>query len=189
MKPENQPLLGSEEWKSLLHSSPPRYRELATRLDTDDVAALADYLELASAEERIAAVALLQGAMRENIPISAAKREELIAKLRPIMASYPDQPGLGAFILMSQLEPALAEKFLMEDVDASKISDGYFKHHLGDLRRVKSRRAMDRIVAYSGLEGQRGETAKRFLKMMGIIDPAEVQELSQDGEAQNPWTA
>jgi hypothetical protein len=177
VKPENRPLLGSEEWKFLLLSSPPRYRELAERLDADDVAALIDYLESASTEERTAAVALLQGAIRENIPINAAKREELVARLRPIMASYPDQPGLGAFILMSQLEPSIAEKFIVESVEASNISDGYFKHYLADLRRVKSSRAMDRIVAYSALEGPRGETAKRFLKTMGIIDSAEVHEL------------
>jgi hypothetical protein len=93
------------------------------------------------------------------------------------MGSYPDQPGLSAFVLMSRVALPVAESFLIEDVDPSKIPDSYFKFHLADLRRVKSSRAMDRIVKFSEKEGQRGQEAKRLMKTLGVIDPVEIEEL------------
>jgi len=177
MKPGNLPLLQSQEWKALIDSASPGYRELASRLDSDDVSSLIDYLEGATIEEKVAAIALLQAAVQEDIPFSESNRKELIAKLKPLMANYPDQPGLRAFVLMSRLALPLAESFLMEDVDPSRIPASYFKFHLADLRRVKSSRAMDRIVEYSRQEGQQGEEAKRFLKTLGVIDQSEIDKL------------
>jgi hypothetical protein len=178
MKPDNQSLIGSAEWNALVQGTSVGFRSLAVeKLESADLSQMIAYLDSAPIEEQAVAIQLLHAATRD-IPISEPEKEVLIGKLRPIMASYPEKPGLSAFMLMCYVALPLAEKFLMEEADPSQIPENYFRNYLVDLKRIKSSRAMDRIVGYSKLDGERGEIAKRTLKRFGIIAPAELEELA-----------
>lgn len=179
MQLTGQPVLRSEEWRALVHGDPPRYIELARRLDADDISALIEHLAMPVIQEQTAAIGLLHAFVKhENVRVTGPQREQLLAKLKAIMPSYPAQPGQAAFIFMCLLDRSVAEQFLLEEVHPSRIPETYFRHYLVDLKRARSQRAVDRIVGYSKFEGEKGETATRFLKTLGIIDAAEIVELA-----------
>jgi len=167
MEPGNQSLLDSEEWKTAVAGKRSFYGKIARRLAPEDVAPLLEVLEAGPPEERRLAMYLLYRAVIQKILFSQKQKERLIARVRPMMAAYPHQPGPDAFCLIFRVAPDIAEQFLLDDVDVARISERNLASYLWDVAKIESPMAMDRLKRYSYREGKIGEKATKLLALLG----------------------
>lgn len=166
MKPDNRPVLQSDEWRALLRAARPHYRELARRLDTEDLSSLIGHLQVRQVDEQIGAIRLLHAAELENIPITGQQKQRLVVGLAPLMRSYPKQPGRYALILMCLIEQPVAERFLLEEVA--------FQNSRNTLSSLRGRFATRQIRARDGphcelfqIHWGDGRGGRTFLKDFG----------------------
>ena len=171
-------LLDSEEWKLLVGGDRRFIRRLADKLDVADISRLVDVLVAGPEEQKMPVMYLLYRATIQRISIEEKEKQRLVTILRPMMAAYPDPPGVDAFALMYRVSPAVAENFLRKEVDPSRVPERRFSIYLHDLLKIESAPAAEVLLPFATWEGLKGEKARSMLKARGVIEAWEIEELA-----------
>jgi hypothetical protein len=176
----------SEEWKALLAEEDRSrrnvlYDSLLQQLKVSDLDTLASALESALPAETMAALGLLLVTLRKRKDlVGDVSKTEIAARLRPLLNQYPGPVGLNAFYLLNVLDAKKAEDFL-RSVDTDRLLPTELLTFISNLVLFPSSgAAIGKLSQLSRLPGEAGETAKRQLENLGIMNSNEISRVAED---------
>jgi hypothetical protein len=176
--PQKQALLDSEFWKRYAGGDRKFIRRLRDDIAPADISPLINFMATAAGAQKLDVMSVLYWAVLKKIEITADEKQKLVAILEPMMAAYPHPPGPDAFCLMYRLQPAVAERFLRERVDASQVPEEMFATYLHDLMKISPGQPAEVLLPFAQWGGVRGQKARSMLKARGVIDAGELHALA-----------
>ena len=179
----------SPQWQKMLAEHDlaariPLEEELLRDISEPILDELIDICESGSRDEQYEAMRLLTASKRRRNPQmddAARLNRWLDCAERFAIAEYPRSPlGTISFGVLRADRPAVADRFLVSELDVAPLEAHEIESVVRDLRISKSPSARDRLRALAAISGERGNTARRALEEMGLIAEDRLEDLFRE---------